>query len=267
MRVKAGQPIAQSSSPKVTEEVADIATPEINEEAPSPTLEPEKPKIAEPLLFSDLVYEPLYDTTLCAKYISKVADRINILEEAICSEEYTAKAELAMVNEVDRLYEVIKEVQVDFDKYTIWEEEHYYATKAYLFLRQNGYSDVVACGIIGNMMVECSSSGRSLDLKPYIYDPSGNYYGLCQWSRTYHARVIDASFDDQLVYLYDNIESEFRVFSYIYKSGFTFDDFLLMDDPADAALAFAKIYERCASGSYYLREDCAEVAFEYFCGG
>lgn len=224
-------------------------------------------KITEPILYLGVTYETFYNIDLCTDFINSITASINALQEAISSEQYTAKAELAMVREVDRLSEIIEKVQADIDKYTMWESEYYYAARAYLFLRQNGYSDVVACGIIGNMMVECSYSGRSLDLNPTAYNPTKEYYGLCQWSKYYHSRVNGVSFEEQLLYLHEDMEKEFKMFSSNYKRGFTFEDFLVMKDPADAALAFAKIYERCASGSYYLREDCAEVAFEYFCGG
>jgi len=69
------------------------------------------------------------------------------------------------------------------DKIQKWEEEHYYATNVWKYLRQRNFSQEVVCGIIGNMMIE--TSGGTLDLKPYVYSPSGNYYGLCQWSQKY----------------------------------------------------------------------------------
>ena len=37
-----------------------------------------------------------------------------------------------------------------------------------------------------------------------------------------------------------------------------------MTDPAEAALAFAQLYERCRSGSYELRQEAAIEAYEYF---
>jgi hypothetical protein len=50
----------------------------------------------------------------------------------------------------------------------------------------------------------------------------------------------------------------------LYKEGFDFEDFIQMKDPAEAALAFAKAYERCGSASYKLRQQAALKAYEYF---
>jgi len=143
-----------------------------------------------------------------------------------------------------------------------WEEEYYYATKVWEYLRQRGFSQEVACGIIGNMMIE--TSGGTLDLKPNIYSPSGNYYGLCQWSKKYYPEAHGLSFEQQLEFLLDNIEWEISTFGKNYKTGFKYKDFLKMTDPAEAALAFAKSYERCGPASYEMRQEAALKAYEYF---
>jgi hypothetical protein len=143
-----------------------------------------------------------------------------------------------------------------------WEEEYYYATNVWKFLRQRNFSQAAACGIIGNMMVE--TSGSTLALKPYIYSPSGNYYGLCQWSKKYYSGAFELPFEYQLDYLLGTISWEFKTFGWLYKEGFTLEDFLNLEDPAEAALAFAKVYERCGPASYGLRQQAAEVAYEYF---
>ena len=143
-----------------------------------------------------------------------------------------------------------------------WEKEYYYATNVWKFLRQRNFSQAAACGIIGNMMVE--TSGGTLALKPYIYSPSGNYYGLCQWSKKYYSGVFELPFEYQLDYLLGTISWEFDTFGWLYKEGFTLEDFLSLEDPAEAALAFAKVYERCGPASYEMRQRAAEVAYEYF---
>ena len=143
-----------------------------------------------------------------------------------------------------------------------FEEEHYYAAKVWEYLRQEGFSQEVTCAIIGNMMIE--TSGGSLDLKPNIYSPSGNYYGLCQWSKKYYPEAHGLSFEQQLEYLLNNIEWEINTFGKNYKSGFKYEDFLNMTDVEDAALAFAKSYERCGPASYEMRQEAAVVAYEYF---
>lgn len=160
-------------------------------------------------------------------------------------------------------YQYITEQDDDHsDKIQQWEEEYYYATKVWEYLRQKGFSQEVTCAIIGNMMIE--TSGGSLDLKPNIYSPSGNYYGLCQWSKKYYPEAHGLSFEQQLEFLLKNIEWEINTFGKKYKEGFKYEDFLNMTDPAEAALAFAKSYERCGPASYELRQEAAEKAYEYF---
>jgi hypothetical protein len=113
------------------------------------------------------------------------------------------------------------------------------------------------------MMVE--TSGGTLALKPNIYSPGGSFYGLCQWSLYYRPNVANMSFEDQLVYLLNDLEHEFNTFgSVCYKRGFYYEDFIAMEDPSEAAYAFAKIYERCGSESYGARRTSARKAYDYF---
>ena len=64
--------------------------------------------------------------------------------------------------------------------------------------------------------------------------------------------------------LVETIENEFNSFGSEYKSGFDYDDFIEMTDIEEIALAFAKCYERCGSGSYDVRQSNALIAFEFF---
>lgn len=141
-------------------------------------------------------------------------------------------------------------------------QNNYYVTKTYEYLTSRNFSSEAACGIIGNMMIE--TSGGAFDLKPYIYSPSGNFYGLCQWSTNYYSGAKDLPFEHQLDYLLGTMPWEFKTFGWLYKEGFDFEDFIQMKDPAEAALAFAKAYERCGSASYKLRQQAALKAYEYF---
>ena len=159
-------------------------------------------------------------------------------------------------------YQYITEQEEDSAKIKQWEEEFYYATKVWEYLRQKGFSQEVTCAIIGNMMIE--TSGGSLALEPTIYSPSGNYYGLCQWSKKYYPEAHGLSFEQQLEFLLNNIEWEINTFGKKYKEDFKYEDFLAMTDPAEAALAFAKSYERCGPASYEMRQEAAQVAYDYF---
>ena len=103
--------------------------------------------------------------------------------------------------------------------------------------------------------------GNTLDIQYDIYGSS--YYGMCQWNKAY-SEVWGASLEEQCNYLEDTIEYEFDTFGYAYKRGFDYNDFLNMTSITDAALAFAKCYERCASGSYTVRQNNAITAYNYF---
>lgn len=143
-----------------------------------------------------------------------------------------------------------------------WRNEHYYAARTWEYLRQRNFSQAAACGIIGNMMIE--TSGGTLDLKPNIYSKSGNYFGLCQWSTTYYSGAKDLPFEHQLDYLLGTMPLEFKTFGRLYKDNFNYEDFIILEDPALAALVFAKVYERCSPVSFELRQQAALKAFEYF---
>lgn len=137
------------------------------------------------------------------------------------------------------------------------------AEKIWIYLtKELHYSDHIAAAIIGNMMVECG--GMTLKLKWDLQFSDGEYYGLCQWAKRYYPDIHGKSILTQLEYLYKTMPYEFKTFGKLYKSGFTLQDFLGIEDCREAALAFAKIYERCGEGSYPKRQKCAQQAYEYF---
>lgn len=140
-------------------------------------------------------------------------------------------------------------------------EEYPVATYVWQFLDDAGYNDYVIAGIIGNMMVECG--GHTLALEPYIYSADG-YYGLCQWSRGYQDRVGDADTEYQCQFLLDTIVYEIDTYGHLYKRGFDYSSFISLTNEKDAALAFARSYERCGFISYGARRACATTAYNYF---
>lgn len=140
-------------------------------------------------------------------------------------------------------------------------EEYPVATYVWQFLDDAGYNDYVIAGIIGNMMVECG--GHTLALEPYIYSTDG-YYGLCQWSRGYQDRVGDTDTEYQCQFLLDTIVYEIDTYGHLYKRGFDYSSFISLTNEKDAALAFARAYERCGFMSYGARRACATTAYNYF---
>lgn len=134
------------------------------------------------------------------------------------------------------------------------------ATYVWEYLEGLGYSNAVSAGIMGNLMSE--TGGSTLQLDPELI--SGGYYGICQWSKKYYPDVWYCTLEEQCNFLRDTIKYEIDSFGDRYKDGFTYEDFLKLDNPADAALAFAKCYERSHAAGYERRQDNAIKAYNYF---
>lgn len=135
------------------------------------------------------------------------------------------------------------------------------ATQIWRYMKAQGWNDYVCAGIMGNIMAEVG--GQTLNIR-YTLSSNG-YYGMCQWNRQY-SNIWGAGLESQCDYLRDTIKYEIDTFGFNYQKGFKFNSFLNMTDAQQAALAFAKAYERCASGSYGVRQKNALKAYNYFVG-
>ena len=134
------------------------------------------------------------------------------------------------------------------------------ATQIWRYMKDLGWNDYVCAGIMGNLMAEVG--GQTLDIQYWL---QGNgYYGMCQWNKAYRSGVWGADLAGQCDFLRDTIKYEIDTFGYAYKKGFNLDSFLALSNERDAALAFAKCYERCGSGTYTIRQNNAEKAYDYF---
>ena len=133
------------------------------------------------------------------------------------------------------------------------------ATQIWRYMKALGWNDYVCAGIMGNLMAEVG--GQTLNIR-YTLSSNG-YYGMCQWNRAY-SQIWGAGLETQCDFLRDTIKYEFDTYGFKYQKGFNFDAFLNMTDAQQAALAFAKSYERCGSGSYKVRQSNALKAYEYF---
>lgn len=145
-----------------------------------------------------------------------------------------------------------------------WErraEQYPTATYVWLYFDDLGYSNEVIAGILGNMMVECG--GHTLSLQYSIYSADG-YYGLCQWSSGYQSNMDGRSLEYQCEFLADTIQREFDTYGHLYKRGFSYSSFMSLTDEKEAAVAFARTYERCKFTSYGARRSCATTAYNYF---
>ena len=146
-------------------------------------------------------------------------------------------------------------------KWDTRKEEYPEATEIWLYMKSLGWNDYVCAGIMGNLMAEVG--GNTLKIQYWLYDSDKNYYGMCQWSSGYR-EIWDANLTDQCIFLKDTIKYELDTFGYAYMKGFNFTAFLNLSDEREAAKAFAKCYERCASYTYEVRQDNAEKAYNYF---
>lgn len=136
------------------------------------------------------------------------------------------------------------------------------ASTIWTYLKNQGYNNYVCAGILGNIMAEVG--GHTLDIDPLLYDDSGEYYGICQWSNKYHSSVQGVELNSQLSYLIKTIKNEIDNYGYLYEDDFEYVDFISLTDEREAALAFAQAYERCWSGSYTNRQANADKAYDYF---
>ena len=128
-----------------------------------------------------------------------------------------------------------------------------------------GLSPEVASGIMGNIMAEVG--GQTLDFSEWRYWSRGTHYGICQWGGGRKQDLLNnfgPDLEDQVKFLLYELEREMNSYGYIYKTGFGYDKFIAMTDVEQAALAFAKSYERCSSKYYNIRMTNAKKAYNYF---
>ena len=129
------------------------------------------------------------------------------------------------------------------------------ATQVWNALKQLGLNDYVCAGIIGNIMAEVG--GQTLDISRWPVYSQNTYYGICQWAGSRKQRLLNdfgTTLEDQIRFL------SVELFEVIPKD----NSFYNMQDEQEAALYFAKYYERCGSGSYNVRKSNATKALEYF---
>lgn len=128
------------------------------------------------------------------------------------------------------------------------------ASEIWYRMKSYGWSDVVCAGIMGNIMAEVG--GQSFEIA-YWLDING-YYGMCMWNKSYNPGVVGRDLYGQVDYIYETIQGQFKSY------GLPYDGFLALQDPGEAAIQFAKAYERCTSASYNVRKSNAAKAYDEF---
>lgn len=131
------------------------------------------------------------------------------------------------------------------------------ARQVWNYLRDLGLNTYVCAGILGNIMAEVG--GQTLDISRWAQYSAANtkYYGICQWAGGRKQRLLNdfgTTLEAQIEFL------SVELFEVIPKG----NSFYNMQDEKEAALYFAKYYERCGSGSYKVRQSNATKALQYF---
>lgn len=221
-------------------------------------------RVIEEVLYVE--YSPEYknDELVLDGEIESLEDYKTRLEQLskTCPEGCKNEAHQIIIPELESVVSILEQYYTDKANILLWKQraaEYPVATEVWLFMKDQGWSDAVCAGILGNMMTECG--GHTLNLQWNIYDYSGWFYGLCQWHKGYYPEVQGQSLEYQLQHLVNTMEQEFGMFG-----SSALDRFLSMADPASAALDFAKKYERCAATdwNYTSRQNNAWVAYRYF---
>lgn len=122
-------------------------------------------------------------------------------------------------------------------------------------LKSLGLNDYVCAGILGNIMAEVG--GQTLDISRWSTFDQTHYYGICQWAGGRKDRLLNefgGTLEAQIKFL--GVE----LFEVIPENNSFYD----MQNEKEAALYFAKYYERCGSASYAVRQTNATKALEYF---
>ena len=232
------------------EEVVAIATP-----TPTPVPRPTH----QPSLSSS---QALLRAHNCEVQMEQYDEEIEKVSQFNSIDEYIEYLTLLQEAEEDNLKFYLEEyedfiVREEEAKWAERYEEYPVATTIWLYLTTElGLSEECAAGVLGNIMNE--AGGNSLDINPEAYNSAG-YYGICQWNSSLYSEVQWVGLIEQLDYLKDTIEYEFDTYGNV-----NYEEFCLIEDEQEAALAFARSYERCSRSSYNIRQRNAISALEYY---
>lgn len=238
----------------------------------NPTEEVKVPEVLK--YFQEMTYEDSTDKEVlktelatCKDYEFRLIKLLN--NQELVDERNLIEEELTDVRGLMAEYEeTITAIEAEEARIeAMWSEkagEYPVATQVWRYMKEElGWNDYVCAGVMGNMMAEVG--GQTLNLQPYLYGHSGaNYYGLCQWSSRYYPSIQGADVDAQLDFLASTVKKELDTYGYLFRSSLDYEAFCNLTNAEDAAMAFAKAYERCGSGSYGVRQRNAIKAYNYF---
>ena len=263
-----GLAFGQDDSAASSDPATSVATMKIE----NPTEEVKVPEVLKH--FKEMTYVESNDKTVLTAELETCKDYefrlINLMNNKdLVDERYLVEEELidvrGLISEYQEQISAIEAEEARIE--AMWSEksgEYPVATQVWRYMKEElGWNDYVCAGVMGNMMAEVG--GQTLNLQPYLYGHSGaNYYGLCQWSSRYYPSIQGADVDAQLDFLASTVKKELDTYGYLFRSGLDYEAFCNLTDAEDAAMAFAKAYERCGSGSYGVRQRNAIKAYNYF---
>ena len=263
-----GFAFGQDDSAASSDPATSVATMKIE----NPTEEVKVPEVLKH--FKEITYVESNDKAVltaeletCKDYEFRLINMMN--NKDLADERHLVEEELMDVRNLEAEYqEDISTIEAEEARIeAMWSEKagsYPVATQVWRYMKEElGWNDYVCAGVMGNMMAEVG--GQTLNLNPYLYGHSGaNYYGLCQWSSRYYPSIQGADVDAQLDFLASTVKKELDTYGYLFRSGLDYEAFCNLTDAEDAAMAFAKAYERCGSGSYGVRQTNALKAYNYF---
>ena len=180
-------------------------------------------------------------------------------EETLASNEQVLLEKDAQIQKLEDEVKALKKTNKDLTaaKNNSFKADGNYnqATEVWNGLKALGLNDYVCAGIMGNIMAEVG--GQTLDISRWPQYSQKTYYGICQWAGGRKQRLLNdfgTTLNDQIRFL------SVELFEVIPKG----NSFYNMQDEKEAALYFAKYYERCGSGSYGVRQTNATKALQYF---
>ena len=182
--------------------------------------------------------------------------KVSEQEETLANNEKVLLDKDAKIQELEKEIEQLKgQLSNTVNTSFIADGNYDQATQVWNGLKALGLNDYVCAGIMGNIMAEVG--GQTLDISRWSQTANKSYYGICQWSGSRKQRLLNdfgTTLNDQIRFL------SVELFEVIPKG----NSFYNMQDEKEAALYFAKYYERCGSGSYGVRQSNATKALQYF---
>lgn len=184
---------------------------------------------------------------------------------SISDELESVKNELiAVKNELEEVQTEFEEVKKENLQWSSKYNQYPVATTAWIYMTEElGWSEVVAAGIIGNMMAECG--GQTLKLDWNINSING--YGLIQWTGGRRTTITEKYGEtptvvEQIEFVKDELYGLNGVTQQVTDK--QLKAIMGAETPEDCAFAFASYYERCHADYRAFRSRLARTAYNYF---